>query len=323
MRTLAWACRAAVVGMLAVGQVVGCASPGIGSGGAQGGASSKGQLAQAQKAIEDGKYNEAIKLCDAVIAAEPDNAEAYKARGLARMSIPYVPRAAAPKPSWTTPRPRYAPEPEWLGRIPALQDLTKAGELRGNRDPVVWYLRSVFHTKEALLHPGQRRSNLRQADEALQEAEKLDPGNAGYRRARELLVPQMYFANRAAHLDESPYTGQYADVVQLGDKQPYGEVMKGYGWKPGMAWTPPAAGTSPGNRAKSSDSGELDDPTTIILLGIGALFVLGAMGQGSGGGGGGSARSGCMTCGGTRQLSHWNHVTGQIEWRRCWACAGR
>jgi hypothetical protein len=181
----------------------------------------------------------------------------------------------------------------------------------------------VFHTTEAQLSKGEVQE-IRQAMEALQEAEKLDPKQPAYRRARELLEPQMYFAKRDAHQDESPYTGQYADVIPLGAKEPYGETMKRYGWVPGTAWTRPAPKARQGDAGTSSGSYDPEDSTTYILLGIGALFVIGAIGQGgSGGRTGGSGQSPCFTCGGQGRVSYWNGVTNRIEWYRCRACWGR
>ncbi len=334
MRKLIRTSRLVVIALLIGGQV-GCsagAGAGAGGGGAAISKSSRAQLVKAQKAIDAKRYDEAIKLCDTVIAAEPENAEAYKVRGLARMSIPMGPSRPPPAATiWNSHRPRYGEEAFFIRRAPARKDLEKAGELRDHKDPVVWYLLSVLHTDIA------RNSwdwapveHLENAIEALEQAEKLDQKNPAYGRAREVLVPQLYFAQREHASGQMPYNGEYADVIPMTGKEPYGESMKRIGWVPGTTWTPPPAGTSARNRGAGGSSGSSsgssdDDASMYILLGIGAVLLMSGLSDRSGGSGAGGGSRGfetCSTCRGGKYFNDYDYARKVPLLRPCGSCNG-
>jgi tetratricopeptide (TPR) repeat protein len=283
---------------------------------------------QAQKAIDAKRYPDAIRICDAVIAAEPENAEAYKVRGLARMSAPLQPWQPPPRTVWNAHRPRYGGDPPFVQREPARRDLHKAGELRDNKDPVVWYLLSVLHTDIARNDWDRAPvEDLEHAIKALDEAQRLDPKNPAYARAREVLVPQLFFAHRDSDTKQEPYNGEYANVIPMGAKEPFGESMKRKGWVPGKTWTAPPMGTTAWNDGRgsggSSSGSSEDDASMYILLGIGAVLVMSEMNERSSGG---ASRSGgfnpCTTCRGGKYFNDYDYARKVPVLRPCGGCNG-
>jgi hypothetical protein len=298
-----------VVGLLTLGQI-GCSSAVRGSGGTRGsepkGAGGRpaahaprAQIVRAKQALAARQYVEAIRLCDALISADARDAEAYKIRGFARMALP-----------------------DFGVHSMGYVDLQWAETYGGGDDPVVWYLRSVHSAETGMMVLDQARYRaLSQAMSELQQAEKLDPANPAYARARELLVPQLYFAKRDVGLDDAPYTGRYADVVRFGDKLPYGEVAKMMGWLPAAEDPAPAPAPAP---APETDG----DPTMYVLLGIGAALVLAGLDDRADGAAGPSAGDAtpavvsCVSCRGTGKVDDYDYYLKRPVKRWCGLCHG-